>query len=1035
LAKTARGIATRTLTLALISSTLSIITPQVANAETVVATGSNASFCDQAVDKVDGVSAERLANGDCLVKFSSTSTTINWTVPLGVTAADVLVVGGGGGGGTGRGGGGGGGGVAFASNLSVTAGAAYGINIGEGGAGGTSGGARGTSGGNSSFVRNSDSATVVIAGGGGGGGTPNPANPTVVLNNDGGGGNSVSVSVLGGVAVGGNGGGSAFSYEFGGVRYFSRGGNGGTGTTARGKNGGANYYCPAQSAANESFNFRRTTGGGAGAGRDGYGHGTTSPEIDFDCINWSDSFKPNGGDGLSNSITGSDVTYGAGGGGSDGHGSTETGNNCAVQICSLGRGTGGGTGGAGESFYESSVSVTLAAVNGLDGRGEGGGGGVTTAARGGSGVVIVSYVPANVATLSALNLSSGTLAPTFASNVINYTASVANAISSGYTVTPTKTDSNATTVQYIGATGTTDFAGALNVGENIIRIVVTAKNDATTSTYTVTVTRAATKPDAPESVTATSNGNGKSVISWSAPASDGGSTINGYTVTASGGQSCSTETATATTCTVTGLLNKTLYSFTVTATNEIGTSESSTAAYAATGSVSTTFTRAGTPITTSAFEGGQLSIDVTNLPSGSYTYKWFRGSETATITSGSLLSTSATYTPSASDRSLTTQMYIAVQVVAAIDGNNYTFTSTAVPVYTYPNATGGSVTAPTPAARGTYTSGRYKVGQTVIGHAWSVMGTPLPTLNYQWWICNTSGLTSNPQAAAALATPTCEMATGAGNSGVATRGGYASSPTSIQSTNPNDLGNYGFSFVVPEVAAGKFLTFTATLSNAATVAQSNTSFTFTQSRTMNSGIIQTTPVITGTPNITGINSVGKRLISSTVSAITNNGNASGKISYQWQRCEAAASGCSNIPGATRTTYTPINDDLAKYLRVVATATNSATTPDSTTATSASVVINPAYSVPSGMSVSLDSPSSTKGATLSAIITGTTGYPASYTYTYQWQRCTSAVSTCSNIGSANSPTYVTTGSDSTKHIRLAIRATNSAGTSSWVYSKD
>ena len=349
-----------------------------------------------------------------------------WSIPQGVTSINILTVGGGGGGGTGRGGGGGGGGVAFASNFSVTAGAAFGVNVGQGGAAAT-GGARGTSGGNSSLVRNSDSATVVIGGGGGGGGTPNPSDPATILNNDGGSGNSVSTTVSGGAAVGGNGGGSAFSYEFGGSRYFGRGGNGGTGTTATGKNGGANYFCPVQTGANaNTFNFRRTTGGGAGAGRDGYGHGTTSPDVGFDCTNWSDSFKPNGGDGLSNSITGTAVFYGAGGGGSDGHGNGETGNNCATQICSLGRGTGGGAGGSGQSFYEGSASVNLAAGNGTNGRGEGGGGGVTTAARGGSGVVIISYTDPSTNQVIATQPSSQTVAAGTTSFTLSVLATASN---------------------------------------------------------------------------------------------------------------------------------------------------------------------------------------------------------------------------------------------------------------------------------------------------------------------------------------------------------------------------------------------------------------------------------------------------------------------------------------------------------------------------------------------------------------------------------------------------------------------------------
>jgi len=103
--------------------------------------------------------------------------------------------------------------------------------------------------------------------------------------------------------------------------------------------------------------------------------------------------------------------------------------------------------------------------------------------------VTVTRAPSIVATLSNLVLSSGTLSPTFASGTTSYTASVANSVATGYTVTPTKSDSTATIVQYLGATGTTAFTGDLAVGANIIRTVVTAQDGTTTSTYTVTVTR------------------------------------------------------------------------------------------------------------------------------------------------------------------------------------------------------------------------------------------------------------------------------------------------------------------------------------------------------------------------------------------------------------------------------------------------------------------------------------------------------------------------------------------------------------------
>jgi hypothetical protein len=377
------------------------------------------------------------------------------------------------------------------------------------------------------------------------------------------------------------------------------------------------------------------------------------------------------------------------------------------------------------------------------------------------------------------------------------------------------------------------------------------------------------------------------------------------------------------------LTEKTAYKFSVTAIADgesYSNSAESTKVSAATGSVTTTFTRSGSTITNSAFEGSSLSAVTSNLPTGSYAYQWFGGSDTSALTAISL-ATSSSYTPKATDRSLTAQKYLSVRVVATISGNTYTFNSTAIPVYTFPAATGGSVTAPTPASRGTYTSGKYKVGQTVIGHPWAVMGTPWPTLTYQWYVCNNSAAAANVVSAlAASPAATCTAATGDGNSGSATRAG---------GTNAYDLGNYGFSYVVTSEAAGKFLTFTATLANEATTAQGSP-FTFTQSRTMNSGIIQSTPGISGTPTITGLLKVNRTLTAATVTATTVNSNATGKISYQWQRCTSDGVSCTtytNISGATSRNYRTSSSDLNRYLRVVVTATNNATTPDTTTASS------------------------------------------------------------------------------------------------------
>ena len=85
-----------------------------------------------------------------------------------------------------------------------------------------------------------------------------------------------------------------------------------------------------------------------------------------------------------------------------------------------------------------------------------------------------------------------------------------------------------------------------------------------------------TAPAAPTGVTAT-GGNATATVSWTAP-SNGGSTITSYTVTPYIGgtaQTPSTVSGTTTSTTITGLTNGTAYTFTVTATNAIGTGPAS----------------------------------------------------------------------------------------------------------------------------------------------------------------------------------------------------------------------------------------------------------------------------------------------------------------------------------------------------------------------------------------------------------------------------------------------------------------------------
>ena len=98
------------------------------------------------------------------------------------------------------------------------------------------------------------------------------------------------------------------------------------------------------------------------------------------------------------------------------------------------------------------------------------------------------------ATLSGLTLSDVNFG-TFSSSTISYSASVANGVTQT-TVTPTVNHSGASHVIKLGGVTDSDGVIDLSVGSNVITVEVTAEDDLTTRTYTVTVTRAAPSTDA-----------------------------------------------------------------------------------------------------------------------------------------------------------------------------------------------------------------------------------------------------------------------------------------------------------------------------------------------------------------------------------------------------------------------------------------------------------------------------------------------------------------------------------------------------------
>jgi hypothetical protein len=186
------------------------------------------------------------------------------------------------------------------------------------------------------------------------------------------------------------------------------------------------------------------------------------------------------------------------------------------------------------------------------------------------------------------------------SATVNWTAPSSNGGSTitKYTVTPFIGSTAQTPVTVTGsppATSTT-VSGLTNGTSYTFTVTATnANGDGPASSPSNAVTPSApTAPGAPTGVTATA-GNTSATVNWTAPSSNGGSTITKYTVTPFIGSTAQTPVTVtgsppATSTTVSGLTNGTSYTFTVTATNAVGDGPASAPSNAVTPNVAPTVT-------------------------------------------------------------------------------------------------------------------------------------------------------------------------------------------------------------------------------------------------------------------------------------------------------------------------------------------------------------------------------------------------------------------------------------------------------------
>ncbi len=104
----------------------------------------------------------------------------------------------------------------------------------------------------------------------------------------------------------------------------------------------------------------------------------------------------------------------------------------------------------------------------------------------------------------------------------------------------------------------------------VVAINSVGNSPASRASQSVRPVAKSTVPDQPTRVSAVA-GDGKATVSWTVPSNDGGSSITGYTVSVSPGRLTVSATSRETSVEVTGLTNGTAYTFSVAATNDVGT--------------------------------------------------------------------------------------------------------------------------------------------------------------------------------------------------------------------------------------------------------------------------------------------------------------------------------------------------------------------------------------------------------------------------------------------------------------------------------
>jgi uncharacterized repeat protein (TIGR01451 family) len=516
-----------------------------------------------------------------------------------------------------------------------------------------------------------------------------------------------------------------------------------------------------------------------------------------------------------------------------------------------------------------------------------------------------------------------------------------------------------TTVSALNGTATFTDIRFSTPGTYTLRARTSGLLDAVSTSFVISATTAA----AP-TITSVTAGDAQLSVAFTPPSNDGGSAITIYQYSLNGGPWVTRSTGTtASPLVITGLTNGTTYLVQIRAVNGQGNGTASNSMSGTPGAPAAPPVNLVVPVITGVTTVGQVLTSTTGTWTGSpaptYTYQWRRCDLLGANCSDIPSATAATYTLVGADAGATMRVVVTATNIAG--SGTGTSLQTAMVASLPVNTVLPSI------------SGVTVAGQTIsvgVG-VWS--GTPVPTYTYQWQRCDAAGSSCVDILSATGST----FVLGAPDVGATIR---------VSVTGTNLVGN------------ATALSLPTSVITAAPAAPSNTAL----------------------PTISGTTQVGQVLTGTTG---TWSGNPAPTFTYQWRRCDASGSSCSDIGGATASTYTLVAADTGGTIRIVVTGTNASGNASATSSQTSTVTLAPANTVAPSISGS-----ATAGQVLTADPGTWTGSP-SPTLSYQWRRCDAAGANCVDISGATASTYTAVSGDVGATLRVVVTGTNSAGSAS------